>query len=122
MMLVVEYEGRIVGGAFAFRSGHDPGPNSDVTLRIIALVPDQRGAGLGRRLVERIENEATNLGARGIGLGADEAIGFYHRLGYRGESGMYKELSLSSAHRRPQDRRRVLDELRERRQARLRHS
>lgn len=121
MMLVVEHEGRIVGGALAFGSGPEPDPDSDVTLRIIALVPGHRGQGLGRRLVERIEWEAANLGARGIGLGAQEAIGFYRHLGYRGKSGMYKELPQSSARRDPRDRRRALEELRERRQARLHH-
>jgi GNAT superfamily N-acetyltransferase len=120
LMVVVTNEGRIVGGALAFRTGHEPGPASDVTLRIIALVAGHRGQGLGRRLVERVEQEATNLGARGISLGADEAVGFYHHLGYRGRSGMRKELLLSTAHREPRDRRRVLEELRERRQARLR--
>lgn len=120
MMLVVEHEGGIVGGAFAFRTGQEPGPDSDVTLRIIALVPPHRGQGLGRRLVERVEQEATAVGARGISLGADEAVGFYHHVGYRGKSGLRKALPLSSAHRDPRDRRRVLEVLRERRQARLR--
>jgi GNAT superfamily N-acetyltransferase len=120
MMLLVEHEGRVIGGALAFRRGQESGPDSDVTLRIIALAPPHRGRGLGRRLVERVEQEATMLGARGIGLGADDAVGFYHHLGYRGKSGLRKDLPLSSAHRVPRDRRRVLEELRERRQTRLR--
>lgn len=119
MMLVVEDDGRPVGGALAFRGG-EAGPGCDATLRIIALVPEHRGRGLGRRLVERIEQEATRLGVRGIGLGADEAVGFYQRLGYRGRGGMYKALPLSSSHGDPDSRRRALEELRERRQARLR--
>ncbi|MGW0231210.1 GNAT family N-acetyltransferase [Actinopolymorpha singaporensis] len=117
MMLVVEDEGRLVGGALAFRGG-EADPGCDVTLRIIALVPEHRRRGLGRRLVERIEQEATRLGVRGIGLGADEAVGFYRRLGYRGKGGMYKALPLSS-HDDPGSRRRALEELRERRRARL---
>ncbi|GAA2759333.1 GNAT family N-acetyltransferase [Actinopolymorpha rutila] len=119
MMLVVEDGGRLVGGALAFRGG-EAGPGCDVTLRIIALVPEHRGRGIGRRLVERVEQEATRLGVRGIGLGADEAVGFYQHLGYRGKGGMYKALPLSSNHGDPDSRRRALEELRERRLARLR--
>lgn len=114
LMLVVEYEGAIVGGALAFRR------NDVVTLRIIALVADHRGRGLGRQLVERIERAATNLGGREIALGADEAVGFYHRLGYRGKSGLRKQLPAGSAllHHDSKDRRRALEELRARREQR----
>jgi GNAT superfamily N-acetyltransferase len=118
LMLVVEDDGQLVGGALAFRGG-EAGPGCDVTLRIIALLPEHRGRGLGRRLVERIEREATRLGVRGIGLGADEAVGFYQNLSYRGKSGMYKALPLSSTYDDPHARRRALEELRERRDARL---
>ena len=53
-----------------------------VTLRVIGLDPGARGAGIGRRLVEEIEREASRLGVRLISLGPDEAAGFYERLGY----------------------------------------
>ncbi|MFD2081785.1 Acetyltransferase (GNAT) family protein [Actinopolymorpha cephalotaxi] len=119
LMLVVEDGGLLVGGALAFRGG-EAGPGCDVTLRTIALVAEHRGSGLGRRLVECIEQEATRLGVRGIGLGADEAVGFYQHLGYRGKGGMYKALPLSSTHGDPDARHRALKELRERRAARRR--
>ena len=119
MMLVVEREGQLVGGALAFR-GSEAGPGCDVTLRIIALFPEHPGRGLGRRLVECIEREATRLGVRGVGLGADEAVGFYQRLGYRGKGGMYKALPMSATCDDPHARRRALEQLRERRDARLR--
>src|SRR5215471_8689420 len=64
LMLIVESRGRIVGGAFAFRTSR-----LSVTLRMIALQPGARGTGLGRRLMEAIELEATRLGAGGIALG-----------------------------------------------------
>ncbi|MET9021783.1 GNAT family N-acetyltransferase [Actinopolymorpha sp. NPDC004070] len=118
MMLIAEDEEQVVGGALAFRAG-EGGPSCDVTLRIIALLPEHRGKGLGRQLVECIEQEAARLGVRGIGLGADEAVGFYQHLGYRGKGGMYKALPLSSTHSDAHTRRRALEELRERREARL---
>jgi GNAT superfamily N-acetyltransferase len=114
LMLVAEDEGRIIGGALAFRK------NDDVTLRIIALDPAHRGRGAGRDLMDRLEREATALGAREIALGADEAVGFYLRLGYRGRSGMRKQLPLSAARNADADEwRRALDELRKRRARRL---
>lgn len=84
LMLVVEDGGRLVGGALAFRRG----PRG-VTLRIIGLDPGVRGTGLGRRLVERIEEEAARLGVATISLGADEAIGFYAHLGYAEAGGAW---------------------------------
>ena len=77
LMLVAERDGCILGGALAFRRD-----TTGVTLRVIGLDPDARGAGIGRRLVEEIEREASRLGVRLISLGADEAAGFYERLGY----------------------------------------
>ncbi len=82
LMLVVEREGRIVGGALGFGS----------TLRLLGLEPSARGKGLGRRLVQTFEVAAMRCGVRTISLGADEAKGFYLRLGYHGKSLLLKEL------------------------------
>ena len=88
LMLVVEEGGRLRGGALAFRRDA-----RGATLRIIGLEPGVRGLGLGRRLVERIEREAARLGVALISLGADDAIGFYRRLGYYEAGGaMHKRL------------------------------
>src|SRR5437667_1053872 len=72
LMLVAEDRGRLVGGALAFRSSR-----SAVTLRILGLDPGVRKTGLGRRLIEALEEAARRLGVRTISLGADEAVGFY---------------------------------------------
>jgi GNAT superfamily N-acetyltransferase len=84
LMLVSEDQGRIVGGALAFRKVSQGG--SGVTLRIIGLEPSARGHGLGRRLMQALELEAGRLGAPAINLGgASGSIkGFYARLGYAG--------------------------------------
>jgi hypothetical protein len=78
MMLVAEDEGRLLGGAFAFRTS----PRG-ATLRIIGLREDVRGRGLGRGLVAAVEAAAARLGVESISLGADDAIDFYVHLGYR---------------------------------------
>ncbi len=74
-MLVVEDRGRIVGGALMFNT----------TLRAIALEPAARGQGLGRRLLEAIEQEAARLGRGGISLGVGRgpsaARDFFAHLG-----------------------------------------
>src|SRR6266498_5868143 len=62
LMLVAEDQGRIVGGALAFRT--DPAPVAGgVTLRLVGLAPAHRGRGLGRRLLEEVEAAAVRLGA-----------------------------------------------------------
>ena len=66
LMLVAEDSGRIVGGALAFKSANDGG--SGVTLRVIGLEPSARGQGLGRRLMQTLELQASRLGAPAINL------------------------------------------------------
>ena len=88
LMLVAEDSGRIVGGALAFRKVSQGG--SGVTLRMLGLEPSARGQGLGRRLMQMLELQASRLGAPAINLGgAGGAIkGFYTRLGYAGRGSM----------------------------------
>lgn len=84
-MLVAEKAGRIVGGVLG----------SGGIVRIIALEPEVRGIGLGRRLLQTFEVAAMRQGVPIISLGAAEAErGFYRRLGYRGKHSMHKELPL----------------------------
>jgi GNAT superfamily N-acetyltransferase len=88
LMLVAEHNGRIVGGALAFRNGGERGPS--VTLRILGLEPGARGHGLGRRLMQALELQASSLGAPAITLGgaSGDIKGFYVRLGYAGRGTM----------------------------------
>lgn len=85
LMLVVEKDARIIGGALGFGN----------ILRIIALEPETRGKGLGQRLIQTFEVCAMRHGVRMISLGAVEhAKSFYERMGYREKSSMHKELPL----------------------------
>jgi hypothetical protein len=73
-MLVIEHDGRFVGGT--------------IRLKLMAIEPWARGIGLGRRLVQTVEAELLASGAS-IGTHADpENKGFFLRLGYhdRGQS------------------------------------
>ncbi|MDQ3842064.1 MAG: GNAT family N-acetyltransferase [Actinomycetota bacterium] len=81
MLALVDCNG-IRGGVIAF--GDD-----EVTVRALGIDAELRGYGRGRRLLELIEARALVRGARRIILGAaDEAGGFYERLGYRGKRTM----------------------------------
>ena len=120
LMLLAEDQGRIVGGALAFRT--DPcSPAGGVTLRLIGLAATHRGKGLGRRLLQQVEAAAIRLGAVEISLGASgQERGFYVRMGYAGRARLRKQLPLSGAvHAPAEERRRHLEELRQRRQRRL---
>jgi GNAT superfamily N-acetyltransferase len=103
LMLAVEVGDVVRGGVIAF--GDDA-----VTVRAIGLDQDLRGRGVGRLLLELIEARALVRGARVVTLGAaDDARGFYERLGYRGKHAMReKQLPLPGAvrpSRRSRDRR-----------------
>ena len=69
-----------VGGVIAYRK------EGAVLVRAIGVDAAWRGRGLARRLMETVEVEAMTLGCRAIVLGsAEDARGFYDRLGYRGK-------------------------------------
>lgn len=70
--------GEVVGGAMARKL-------LDWVYLDLLFVPETaRGTGIGRRLVERVETRARQLGARGVWLltFGFQARGFYERLGY----------------------------------------
>lgn len=92
LMLAVEVRDVVRGGVIAF--GDDA-----VTVRAIGLDEELRGRGIGRRLLELVEARALVRGARVIALGAaDDARGFYEKLGYRGKHTMReKQLPLPGA-------------------------
>jgi ribosomal protein S18 acetylase RimI-like enzyme len=81
MLALIDGTG-IRGGVIAF--GDD-----EVTVRSLGIDAELRGYGHGRRLLELIEARALVRGARRIILGAaEEAGGFYERMGYRGKRTM----------------------------------
>lgn len=119
LMLVAEDQGRIVGGALAFRT--DPcSPAGGVRLRLVGLAREHRGKGLGRRLLQQVEAAAIRLGAVEISLGpSGPERGFYLRMGDTGRTRLRKQLPPSSAvHPRAEERHR-LEELPQRRRRRL---
>lgn len=54
-------------------------------LRSLAVVPERRGAGLGRALVADAESRASASGVRALYLLTTTAAEFFRRLGYRAE-------------------------------------
>ena len=61
-------------------------PEGDTSLHAgrICVLQSHRGAGLGRRVMEAVAEQARALGARRIMLGAQEyAAPFYEKCGYR---------------------------------------
>ena len=93
LMLLAEQSGAIVGGALAFRI------SDAVQVDVIALEPEARRLGIGRKLMGAIESEAIRLGAQSIYLGGASAEnrGFYWRLGFAARGSlMHKGLPMAS--------------------------
>ncbi len=76
-------------------------PESEIQGRLyqMAVDPKLQGKGLGRALVERLEDELQARGFRRITLHAREvAAGFYGRLGYEVEGTPFEEVGLAHFH------------------------
>ncbi|MCA9566093.1 MAG: GNAT family N-acetyltransferase, partial [Myxococcales bacterium] len=74
-------------------------PGAEAKLIQMAVRSDLQGAGVGRRLVAHLEEEAGAAGISSIVLHARmTALGFYQKLGYRGEGEEFEEVGL--AHKR----------------------
>jgi len=87
LMLVAEVDQEIVGGALGRRTG------DVVKVDVIALVPEARRLGIGRRLMVAIEAESIRLGAHSIYLGGANTQNrdFYWRLGYQGRRSLMQK-------------------------------
>ena len=56
---------------------------TEARIRQMAVSPARRGRGLGRRLMDRVEQDLRGRGVRTVVLNAREsAVGFYEKLGY----------------------------------------
>jgi GNAT superfamily N-acetyltransferase len=61
-----------------------------------AVLAEHRRAGIGRALVEAVEDEARRRGGREILLAAQvRALGFYERLGYRAYGDEFEEAGIT---------------------------
>lgn len=59
--------------------------NGSITAGTVCVDSDYRGQGIGKALMLELENRVKYLGFNGIALGsAEEAEGFYFKLGYTG--------------------------------------
>ena len=81
LFLVGELGGRVVATVMAGYEGHRG------WINYLAVDPEQRGLGLGRRMMEVAEAELAKLGCPKINLQVrgsnQQALGFYERLGFR---------------------------------------
>ena len=81
LFFVAHREGRVVGSVMAGYEGHRG------QINYLAVLPELRGAGLGRRLMDHAETALREIGAPKINLqvrGTNrEVIAFYEALGYR---------------------------------------
>ncbi len=69
--------------------------NDSVKLRQIAVLRTMRGQGLGRRVVEAVENVLRREGVRRAELNSRQNVtGFYEALGYSREGDVFHEISI----------------------------
>ena len=86
---IVRVDGEIVGTARARRVGHD------AKAERVAVRADLRGAGVGRALMEAIEDWARSAGLAAVRLNAQAtAVPFYEILGYTAEGPPFEEAGI----------------------------
>lgn len=80
-MLVASQEGRLLGTA-ALEPDRDGEAGAYYVLSVFVL-PEAHGQGVGRALMQALEDWAQAHGGRKLGLSASlTAVGFYEKLGY----------------------------------------
>jgi ribosomal protein S18 acetylase RimI-like enzyme len=81
MFLVAEVDGALVGAVMAGYDGHRG------WINYLAVAPGARGTGLGRALVDAVEERLATIGCPKVNLqirtGNEGVVAFYERLGYR---------------------------------------
>ena len=85
--LVIEHDGKPIGRIYIDRS------TDEICLVDIALIPEARGKGLGRELIQEILDEARQTGKR-VAIHVERfnpAMRLYERLGFKAveENGVY---------------------------------
>ncbi len=91
---VVEHAGVIAGHVGMVQGGDDPTSMASIgipahelaSVARLFVVPQARGRGVGARLMERVSDQAANLGLRLVLDVVDDggpALAFYDRLGWR---------------------------------------
>jgi ribosomal protein S18 acetylase RimI-like enzyme len=103
LLFVAERGGRVVGALIG--EVEDPAdgsdtyavPNSTAHVHDLAVLPEAQGAGIGRALMERFEQELRERGTKSYGLdvmaGNEVAVRFYAAIGLElAQMTMYKVL------------------------------
>ena len=92
---VAEADGKIAGLAAAVKVlaiGH---PGGYVKMNGIGVLPEYRGQGIGKQLMEHVERVAVEQGAPYVGLASGisraEAHAFYEHIGYRKTSYWFRK-------------------------------
>ena len=61
----------------------------------VAVLPEHRGRGVGRALMQKLQDLARERGCRGVTLAAQlHAIGFYEKLGYRARGDVFLDAGI----------------------------
>jgi N-acetylglutamate synthase-like GNAT family acetyltransferase len=86
MHLYVAVDGGLIVGCGAI--GQTTDQRSGIIIRAVFVAPDQQGRGIGRRIMQALENDEYSKTAVKIILYASAtARGFYMKLGYRDADG-----------------------------------
>ena len=83
LFLVATHAGRVVGTAMAGYDGHRG------WIYYLAVSPEKQGEGIGRALMNRVEEQLTQLGCPKLNLqvraGNEGVVAFYKKLGFNVE-------------------------------------
>lgn len=79
--------------------GTDAAHGAITHLGRLAVLPEQRGQGIGALLVAAVESHAESIGLSAVYLGAQaHALGFYEALGYRAYGEEFDDAGLPHRH------------------------
>jgi len=90
-VLVAECEGQLIGYVSGSARGAFYVGGMTAWVDEILVLPERRGAGVGRGLMAAFEAWATRQGCRSVALATRGAVKFYEQQGYATTAGYFKK-------------------------------
>jgi len=95
--VIVAFSGKkLIGTASLFEQDLDSRPDLTPWLAGVFVLPEYRGRGVASRLIQKVLDEAKNIGFKIVYLHTETTAGLYEKLGWKKVADCYNDQNLRS--------------------------